>query len=40
VFTVSPLRPGEAVVRFEQRRLWETGVDPHDARTFRVVVEG
>jgi len=39
VFRLSPLRPGEAVVRFEQRRPWQTDVAPHDTRTFKIVVE-
>ena len=39
VFTVSGRRPGEAVLRFEQRRSWEDDVAPHDTRTFRVTVE-
>jgi hypothetical protein len=39
VFRLSPLRPGEAVLRFEQRRPWEPDADPHDTRTFEVVIE-
>jgi hypothetical protein len=39
VFRLSALLPGEASVRFEQRRQWEPGVPAHDVRTFRVVVE-
>jgi len=39
VFRVAAVRPGEALLRFEQRRPWEHGVAPHDTRTFRVVVE-
>jgi hypothetical protein len=40
VFRLSPVRPGEAVVRFEQRRPWETGAAPYDTRTFEIVIEG
>jgi len=40
VFRLSPLRPGKAVLRFEQRRPWENGAAPHDTRSFEVVVEG
>jgi predicted secreted protein len=39
VFKLSPLRPGEAVLHFEQRRPWENGATPHDTRTFEIVVE-
>jgi predicted secreted protein len=39
VFRLSALRPGQAEVRFEQRRPWESGVAAHDIRRFEVVVE-
>ena len=39
VFRLAGVRIGEAVVRFQQRRPWEEGVEPHETRTFRVVVE-
>jgi len=39
VFRLSALRPGQAEVRFEQRRPWETDGAPHDTRTLRVMVE-
>ena len=39
VFRLSPLRPGEAMLRFEQRRPWENGAAERDTRTIQVVVE-
>jgi predicted secreted protein len=39
VFRLSPLRPGEVVLRFEQRRPWDEAAAPREVRTFDVVVE-
>jgi predicted secreted protein len=38
VFRLSGLRPGETVLRFEQRRPWETDVPPYETKTFEIVV--
>jgi len=37
LFRVSAVRPGTTVLRFEQRRPWETTA-AHDTKTFEVAV--
>jgi predicted secreted protein len=38
IFTVTALRPGQATVRFEQRRRWEEGSPPVHKTMVRVEV--